>query len=142
MEAIYRIDAPGTCKICIDRLGADGVHGRAYWQGGGAPITFTEVASAVIELDSRMKYPQASTQSRSFGKRREPAAEQGGIEMDNKPLAEAVGEKATFVVQVQYRQNATWQGRVVWAEKNEAKQFRSALELIKMIDSALDETKQ
>ena len=50
------------------------------------------------------------------------------------------GDKGTFVVQVQYRQHATWQGKVLWAEKNETKQFRSALELLKLIDSALDES--
>ncbi|PWL48650.1 MAG: hypothetical protein DBY36_08935 [Clostridiales bacterium] len=50
------------------------------------------------------------------------------------------GDKATFVVHVQYRQNATWQGSVVWAEKNKTQRFRSALELLKLIDSALDES--
>ena len=50
------------------------------------------------------------------------------------------GKHATFIVQIQYRQNATWQGQIVWAEKNETKYFRSALELIKLIDSALEET--
>jgi len=48
-------------------------------------------------------------------------------------------DKGTFVVQVRYRQHATWQGKVLWAEKNETKQFRSELELLKLIDSALDE---
>ncbi len=50
------------------------------------------------------------------------------------------GKKATFVVQIQYRQNATWQGKVKWVEKNEEKPFRSALELIKLLDSAVDES--
>ena len=50
------------------------------------------------------------------------------------------GDKETFVVQTQYRQNATWQGKVTWADKDETKSFRSALELIKLIDSALDES--
>ena len=45
---------------------------------------------------------------------------------------------ATFVVQIQHRQNATWQGTVVWADRNETKPFRSALELIKLIDGALE----
>lgn len=48
------------------------------------------------------------------------------------------GGKGTFVVHVRYRQNATWQGDVIWAEKNERQSFRSALELLKLIDSALD----
>lgn len=46
--------------------------------------------------------------------------------------------KGTFIVHVRYRQNATWQGDVIWAEKNERQGFRSALELLKLIDSALD----
>ena len=49
------------------------------------------------------------------------------------------GGKGTFVVQIQYRQHATWQGKVLWAEKNETVPFRSALELLKLIDGALDE---
>lgn len=142
MEASYRIDAPGTCKLCIDRAGAEGVLGRAYYQGAREPIAFTEVAAAVIELDARIEYPQASTQTRRFGRGLSQPSEKGvgDMDSDNKVMAGAAGEKATFVVQIQYRQNATWQGRVVWAEKNEAKQFRSALELIKLIDSALEET--
>lgn len=37
------------------------------------------------------------------------------------------------------RQNATWQGTVTWVDRNEKQQFRSALELIKLIESALGE---
>lgn len=37
------------------------------------------------------------------------------------------------------RQNATWQGSVTWVDKKEKQQFRSALELLKLIESALDE---
>ena len=36
------------------------------------------------------------------------------------------------------RQNATWQGSVTWVEKKEKQQFRSALELLKLIESALE----
>ena len=34
--------------------------------------------------------------------------------------------------------NATWQGEVTWAEANKKKSFRSALELIRLIDGALE----
>ena len=44
----------------------------------------------------------------------------------------------TFIIKVMDQQNATWQGDVIWAEKNERQSFRSALELLKLIDSALD----
>ena len=52
------------------------------------------------------------------------------------------GKNATFVVHVQCLENATWQGEIVWAEKNESLKFRSALELLKIMDSALATTEQ
>ena len=57
--------------------------------------------------------------------------------MNMKKVQESRGKKGTFIVQVQYRQNATWQGQVVWAEENRKEYFRSALELLKLIDSAM-----
>lgn len=60
--------------------------------------------------------------------------------MDKDEVINQTGEQATFIVHVQYRQNATWQGQVVWAEKKISKNFRSALELLKLIDNALDES--
>ena len=57
-------------------------------------------------------------------------------EQDSKNL---VGHKASFIVRVTSRQNATWQGSISWTERGVTKHFRSALELIKLIDRALDE---
>ena len=49
------------------------------------------------------------------------------------------GYKAgTFVIHVSHCDNATWQGEVTWAEANKKKSFRSALELIRLIDGALE----
>lgn len=47
------------------------------------------------------------------------------------------GKHGTFVVNICYCENNTWQGYVVWAEKNRKEYFRSALELMKLIDGAL-----
>ena len=51
----------------------------------------------------------------------------------------AQNSKETFVVQVISSQNATWQGTVQWVEKKKTVPYRSMLELIKLIDSALDD---
>jgi hypothetical protein len=45
--------------------------------------------------------------------------------------------RETFVVQILNRQNATWQGVITWTEGRQTQSFRSALEMIKLIDSAL-----
>lgn len=36
-------------------------------------------------------------------------------------------------------ENDTWQGKITWAEKNRGQYFRSALELLKLMDRALTE---
>ena len=43
----------------------------------------------------------------------------------------------TFIVKILDSQNATWQGSVTWAERQKVQYFRSALELLKMIDGVL-----
>lgn len=49
------------------------------------------------------------------------------------------GNAGTFVLKIMNRQNSTWQGTVTWVEENKIQNFRSALELLKLIDGALDE---
>lgn len=47
-----------------------------------------------------------------------------------------------FVVDVKFRRNATWQGTIATTAKNGDNltvSFRSALEMIKIMDSALEE---
>jgi hypothetical protein len=46
--------------------------------------------------------------------------------------------KGTFIVKVDNYQNGTWQGCVTWAEENITEHFRSSLELIKLIDEAVN----
>ena len=47
-------------------------------------------------------------------------------------------KKETFIVKVEYCQNETWQGQVIWAEENKTVRFRSALELMKLMDEAME----
>ena len=45
--------------------------------------------------------------------------------------------RQSFIVNIAHRQNATWQGTVTWVDKNQTQCFRSALELMFLIDSAV-----
>lgn len=47
-------------------------------------------------------------------------------------------QKGTFLVQIHHVENATWQGEVVWVEKDKRQKFRSVMELLKLIDSAVN----
>lgn len=59
--------------------------------------------------------------------------------MDEDRAESGAGDLGTFIVRVRRRQNASWQGELVWAEGQQKQYFRSALELLKLVDSALDE---
>ena len=48
--------------------------------------------------------------------------------------------KGTFMVSVKFTQNSTWQGELHWVDRNQKQNFRSALEMIKLIDEALAES--
>lgn len=50
------------------------------------------------------------------------------------------GKLATFCVRILFRQNASWQGSVSWSEGEQEEYFRSALELIVLLDDALNYT--
>lgn len=48
-----------------------------------------------------------------------------------------MGRKATFALHILFRQNASWQGTLVWLEEKKTMSFRSVLELITLLNSAL-----
>jgi|GEM_PF-1483801 len=47
-------------------------------------------------------------------------------------------QKGTFIVEVTHCEEGTWQGKVTWAESGRKEVFRSALELMKMMDAAMN----
>ena len=47
--------------------------------------------------------------------------------------------QGTFIIKILNKQHSTWQGSVTWVEEQKTQNFRSALELLKLIDGALDE---
>ena len=48
--------------------------------------------------------------------------------------------KGTFEISVKFMQNSTWQGEIHWVEQNQKQNFRSALEMLKLMDEALSES--
>ncbi len=138
------IYAPNLIAICVDgRIGND-YFGKIYNQYQEEPMAFTGMLEAIKKIESfldAMDFPQRSMVPRTFDKKEITADGYGkrpkrGEIMDN--LESKNGEEGTFIVQIKYRQNATWQGQVVWAEQNKKVYFRSALELLRLIDGAMN----
>ena len=51
-----------------------------------------------------------------------------------------MAEKPSFLVQIHFQQKSTWQGTITWTERGHTQNFRSMLELIKLMDSAVKES--
>lgn len=47
-------------------------------------------------------------------------------------------KEATFIVTIKDNQHATWQGSVEWVQSRKKENFRSMLELLKLIDSVVE----
>lgn len=45
----------------------------------------------------------------------------------------------SFLVKIQFCQNSTWQGTIQWLDEKKSKPFRSLLELIQLINEAINQ---
>lgn len=89
-------------------------------------------------LLNQLDCPQASTQNRSFRtNQRDGQADEQSILPQCEESWQGRMPLATFKLNILFRQGASWQGRLSWTETKQEESFRSVLELIKLIDSAL-----
>jgi len=119
--------------VCIDSYENGNPAGRFY-NAYAEPETFQSLSQFLIKMEALLdglQLPQSSTVTRSFRKTAEP--------LDRLPPIQNVrkGSCATFEVQVIFRQHTSWQGTVIWLEENSEQSFRSVLELVLLMDSAL-----
>ena len=126
--AEYRITT-----VCIDSYENGELKGRfynPYLSGGHSFQSVTQFLLRMEQALDAMDFPKAFTVTRSFALL--PEHQTGPPEWDYRP-----GERATFIVRVLFRRNASWQGSVTWMEGRQEQSFRSVLELILLMDNAL-----
>ena len=119
--------------ICLDSY-RDGIpEGRIYGSRFGAE-TFRSLSQFLIKMEELLdetQMPQSYTAKRTFPTITEP------LDSTVPSLQLRSGVEATFEMQVIFRQHTSWQGTILWLEKNMEQSFRSVLELILLMDSAL-----
>ncbi len=99
-------------------------------------IRFDNLAQLIFLIEdmlNALQYPQKGMESRSFRKECENVAR--AVRTTGCSSADEV--LATFKINVLFRQNASWQGSIVWLEQEMEAQFRSVLELILLMDDVL-----
>ena len=139
--AEYRmnISAPNMVNVCIDRITETEKQGRMYDCYSREPFQFQnelQLMRKMEELMDRLDYPQSSMKNRSYRKKeQEKDAERPEKVWSCEEMLQERGREGTLLIHVQYRQNATWQGKILCVETNETQEFFSMLELLKIIDN-------
>ncbi len=119
--------------VCIDSYYKGIPEGRIFIPGVESAY-FESLSQFLIQMDALLderQYPQPYTQTRRFA----PAPELMGHRIT--PLQIRRGARATFELQVIFRQHTSWQGVLYWQEGKQEQRFRSVLELVILMDSAL-----
>ena len=148
MSASYKkIYAPNLVALLVDARTERDITGRLLHLYAQEAVSFAGGSDMVIRLDElydEWKYPQRATAQRYFKEAKDAQAKRSDTHLNDRDkvrtideLYEARGEMATFILQVEYRQNSSWQGHVIWVEKEQMRPFQSVLELMRMIDRAL-----
>lgn len=122
-----------TTIVCVDQYQDRVFSGRIYHPylaDGDSFHSLMEFFWKMEDLLDTMQFPQSFTAVRRFSKPPLRSARPPGVDV-------LEGRCATFAVRVLFRQNASWQGSVSWLEGSREERFRSALELVFLMDSAL-----
>ncbi len=142
-----RIYGKNLICVCVDSTDNGDMQGVLWTPYEEESIQFNSSFEMIMLMDQlydNWDFPQRTTSYRTFGKKdktkdfhnpnsirkREPI----------RSLKAFKGEKATFLVQVKFRQHTSWQGQILWTENKKKIHFRSVLELMKLLGSALEQT--
>lgn len=142
----HYIGTPNGIVLCVDRYDQGMVSGRLYHGYEKKEIPFRgyeQIIRIAENFFNTLGFPHAGSGDRDiYGCIHDyPKRELVRVLKDDE-LLEKRGDIGTFVVRVQHRQHSSWQGRVTYLEKDKTVYFRSALELMKIIDGALDEAER
>jgi len=120
--------------VCVDSYNEGVMKGRFY-SNGHEGEGFSGLSQFLLKMENmldRMQIPQSYTEPRTFSSFfLQPECEESSVPATRK------GTLATFALKVIFRQHSSWQGVILWKEKNLEYSFRSVLELIFLMDSAL-----
>ena len=124
--------------VCIDSY-REGIFQGRLSDREGSIRSFQSLSQFLVMVEQLLEQedgPQSDTARRSFSACLIQPCEtihHGGIPR---------GAQATFELQILFRQHTSWQGVLVWQEQKMEQTFRSVLELLLLIDSALREGKE
>ena len=137
MQYAFHSASKRNSIVCIDSYKEGVLQGRLY-----SPFremeTFSSLSQFLLKMEQLLdlqQMPRAYTETRTF-------SDQPVMQLAWNRMPVRKGNRATFELQVLYRQHTSWQGVICWVGENVQQQFRSVLELIILLDSALNSPKE
>ena len=121
-----------TMLVCVDSYEGGVPRGRLYLPGQQGQ-RFDSLSQLLLRAEQLLE--QGGAQSFTIPRIFALAKPLRSAPCDADELAR--GKAATFEMRVLFRQHASWQGELLWLERDARQSFRSALELITLMDSAL-----
>ena len=124
-----------TTLVCIDSYEKGAIRGWFYndyvpeKQCFGSLLEFLQKMECTLDT---MDFPRAFNATRTFAPLPRGMI---GLPADQRQT----GKVATFSLRVLFRQNASWQGSVTWLEGKQEQSFRSVLELLLLMSTAMEE---
>ena len=118
--------------VCVDSY-EDGILKGWFYNSCQEPESFSSLSQFLLKMEQMLdeiQIPQAYTALRTFS-----AAQDDSICLPAVPTIR--GARATFELRVSFRQHTSWQGSLLWRERKLRQSFRSVLELVSLMDSAL-----
>ena len=127
-----------TTALCIDSYENGVPVGRYYNAASEEGKSFKSLTQFLLKMEDTldtMDFPKAFTATRTF---------MPVIKNSHDPPEEAYtpGKEATFLIRVLFRQNTSWQGCLTWVDGGREQSFRSVLELILLLHSALEQSEE
>ena len=145
MGGVVRPSDASVSRVCIHDLKNGDFSGQIFNPYFSEASAFQNVAELLSGLETIMdilNFPQSFVSQRTFSSTPpSPLPKKRSMirHMDEQVFETKVGKQATFIIQVQFRQNATWQGTITWSEQKKSQHFRSTLEMIQLMNDALEQ---
>ena len=124
--------------VCVDSSEKGVWTGRYYNSSLKKGESFRSLVDFLMKMEKtldQMYFPQSFSAVRRFTQEEETEL----IGASNEECQ--TGKAATFLIRILFRQNASWQGSILWLEGKREESFRSVLELIFLMNDALNAQK-
>lgn len=138
MQSQIHTDGRRAMLVCVDSSEKGVWTGRYYNSSLKKGESFRSLVDFLMKMEKtldQMYFPQSFSAVRRFNQEEETEL----IGASNEECQ--TGKAATFLIRILFRQNASWQGSILWLEGKREESFRSVLELIFLMNDALNAQK-